>query len=573
MSSERATMHTSLQFLGAAETVTGSKYLLSVGERRILTDFGMFQGPKKLRNRNWEPFPFDPLTISDVLLTHAHMDHVGLLPRLVRSGFSGPVLCTEGTAQLAEIVLRDGAKIQEQDAADANKHGYSKHSPALPLYTTEDVEATLPLLIPVPYDEDIDLDDGIVARFTRAAHILGSASITLWTNTSSVTFSGDIGSREHPVLRDREAPPGSPFALIESTYGDRDHPKPDGPPHEEFADIIRRTIDRGGSVLVPAFAVDRTEVVLKTLSDFRRAGRIPHVPVYIDSPMANAALSVYLSMPEELRSDMQPEDFLEFPDLYPIRSVEESKALTAKGGREPSIIIAASGMATGGRVIHHLEAMLGDAKNSVVLTGYQAVGTRGRLLADGVDKLKMRGKYIHVNAEIYQDQGFSVHGDRGDLLEWLGELDPQPHTVFCVHGEVGAANELARIIEQTYPHIDAIVPTHGEVVILDDAVADATKPVSAKALDRSVARGRQRAAASPVSAAPLQTRETPPLDSLPQAASQAAVSSYQLVTASTPDALSRGVEELLAQGFLPFGDPSMGVVGGTATYLQAVIRR
>lgn len=554
---------TTLQFLGAAETVTGSKYLLSVGERRILVDFGMFQGPKKLRERNWDRFPFDPATISDVLLTHAHMDHVGLLPRLVREGFRGPVICTEGTARLAEIVLRDGAKIQEQDAEDANKHGYSKHRPALALYTTDDVEATLPYLIPVPYDEDIDLDDGIVARFTRAAHILGAASITLWTDHSSVTFSGDIGSRQHPVLREREAPPGSPFALIESTYGDRIHPKETELAHEGFADIIRRTVDRGGSVLVPAFAVDRTEVVLKTLSDFRRAGRIPHVPVYIDSPMANAALRVYLSMPEELREDMHPEDFLEFPDLHPIHSVDESKALTAASRREPSIIIAASGMATGGRVVHHLEAMLPDAKNAIVLTGYQAVGTRGRLLAEGIDKLKMRGKYIHVNAEVFQEQGFSVHGDRNDLLEWLGELDPRPHTVFCVHGEVGAANNLARQIEETYPDVAAIVPTHGEVIVLDDVKTAIAKPTLTRAFARTVSPpdSSVTSAPRPVSApaeAPGALTSTAP--------------EYRLLVDTSPEGLSVQVSSAMQSGYSPYGAPSVNVVEDSATYLQAVVR-
>lgn len=567
MSSNTLPNRTTLQFLGAAETVTGSKYLLSVGQRRILIDFGMFQGPKKLRDRNWERFPFDPATVSDVLLTHAHMDHVGLLPRLVREGFQGPVLCTPGTAELAEIVLRDGAKIQEQDAEDANKHGYSKHRPALPLYSTEDVEATLPLLVPIPYDEDIDLDDGIVARYTRAAHILGAASITVWTEHSAVTFSGDIGSREHPVLRPREAPPGAPFALIESTYGDRDHPDEDGRPHEGFADIIRRTIDRGGSVLVPAFAVDRTEVILKTLSDFRRADRIPHVPVYIDSPMANAALRVYLSMPEELRSDMHPEDFLEFPSLHPIRSVEESKELTAASKRTPSIIIAASGMATGGRVVHHLEAMLPDAKNSVVMTGYQAVGTRGRLLTEGIDKLKMRGKYIHVNAEIYQDHGFSVHGDRSDLIEWLGELEPQPRTVFCIHGEVGAAHALADLIEQTYPAIDAVVPTHGEVIALEDLTAAKAKPASPRAIDRRVAASAR--ATARVDAA---TSGMAPAHAIPQSVPQGTVSGYQLLVGETPESLSQKVADALDNDYFPFGAPSVGVADGATVYLQAVIR-
>jgi metallo-beta-lactamase family protein len=380
---------TTLMFLGAAGTVTGSKYLVTVGARRILVDAGMFQGEKKWRLKNWEEFPVDPASISDVILTHAHMDHVGYLPALARNGFDGPVWCTPGTRELAEIVMRDAAKLQELEAQDANERGYSKHSPALPLYTTADVEDLLPQFVALEYDTDFELtgderpgftpDAGqtVTIRLTRAGHILGSASVNLWTPTATVLFSGDLGRHDHPVLRPRDIPLGAPTVLIESTYGDREHPEPDTLPHEGFADVIRRTIERGGSVVVPAFAIDRTEVVLKTISDLERDGRIPDVPVFVDSPMGVRALRVYQSQPDELRPDLRPEDFLAIPDLTAVESPEDSKRLTAPNGHRPAVIISSSGMATGGRVLHHLETLLPDARNAVVLTGYQGVGTRG----------------------------------------------------------------------------------------------------------------------------------------------------------------------------------------------------
>ena len=575
VSTESATSSTTLQFLGGAETVTGSKYLVNIGARRILVDVGMFQGDKELRKRNWLPFPFDPASVTDVLLTHAHMDHVGMLPRLVRLGYRGPIFCTEGTAQLTEIVLRDGAKIQEQDAKDANQGGYSKHQPALPLYTTADVEATLPLLVPVPFDQDLDLEDGITARYTRAAHILGSASINLWTPTASVVFSGDLGRLDHPVLKHRGTPEGAPIALIESTYGDREHPEPEALPHEGFADVIRRTIDRGGSVLIPAFAVDRTEVVLKTISDLRREGRIPHVPVYVDSPMANLALDVYRAHPEELREDLRPEDLVEFPDLHSVRTPDESKALTGSA-HAPAIIIAASGMATGGRVLHHLEVMLPDKKNSVILTGYQSVGTRGRLLIEGAKKLKMHGHYVPVNAEVFQEQEFSVHGDRSDLLDWLRVLDPMPSTVYCVHGETDSAEALAERIESEFPGVDAIVPKHGEVVLIDGvealpphgetvpvsrevrtAIGPQTQPIDLPVLVPS------SATAAPVVASGGDARYV---------AGAIAPRAYRLVTASSAEELSTLVTSALQEGLLPFGAPQLGhAPGGETLFLQAML--
>ena len=456
---------TTLTFLGGAGTVTGSKYLLTVGERRILIDAGLFQGEKQLRELNWAEFGIPPGSISDVLLTHAHMDHVGYLPRLVRGGFAGPVWATAPSIRLSEIVLRDSAFLNERDAEYAAQRGYSKHRPPLPLYTTADVEATLPLFRPVGYHAPLDLGDGIVARYYPAGHILGSASIHVATPGTEVVFSGDVGRHTHPVLRPREVPPGAPTVLIESTYGDREHPEP-AVAHEPFADLIRRTVRRGGSVLVPAFAVDRTEVLLKTLSEMQDDGRIPQVPIFVNSPMALAALAVYRdpSFRDELRPDLDPAHFVHLTQLREVRSTEDSIRLNDP--KHPCIIIASSGMATGGRVLHHLEHLLPDHKHSVVLVGYQGEGTRGRSLVDGATQLKMHGRYVPVRAEILQDDEFSVHGDRSDLLDWLTDLSPRPTTVFTVHGTPEVAGVFGEHIRERTGAM-AIVPTLGESVRLD----------------------------------------------------------------------------------------------------------
>lgn len=468
---------TTLTFLGAAGTVTGSKYLLTVGERRILVDAGLFQGEKQWRVRNWEDFPVPPDTITDVLLTHAHLDHCGYLPALVRQGFSGPIWCTAGTRDLAAIVLRDAGYLAERDAQDAAKGGWSKHNPPLPIYTTADVEATLPRFVAVPFDEEVDLEDGVTAHFTRAGHILGSASICVTTPTSSVLFSGDLGRHDHPILRPHGNPPGAAYVVVESTYGDREHPEPRNLPHEPLADAVRRTVQRGGSVLIPAFAVDRTEIVLRTLSQMRQDGRIPNIPIYVNSPMATAGLEVYRRAHDELRPDLDAEDFAKIPNVVEIRSAEDSMAFTRGRRRDPVIIVSASGMATGGRVLHHLERMLPDARNSIVLTGYQSVGTRGRALQDGVQQLKMHGAYVPVRAEIVNDAEFSVHGDASDLLDWLRDLSPRPRTVFVTHGELRSAEAFAGRIRAELG-CPAVVPRHGEQVVLSGP-ADAVNAVDA----------------------------------------------------------------------------------------------
>ena len=436
-------MATTLTFLGGAATVTGSKYLLTDGDRRVLVDCGVFQGEKNLRELNWAPFPLPPRSIGTVLVTHAHTDHVGYLPVLVRDGFAGEILATEATCELAAIVLRDAAFLAERDAEHAAAGGYSKHEVPLPLFTAADVEATLRLFRVVDYDTDVDLDDGWTARWTRAGHILGSASIRVKTPATSVVFSGDLGRAEHPVLRPREIPRGADVVLIESTYGDREHFEPSGADHEPLADLIRRTARRGGSVLIPAFAVDRTEVVLQTLTTLLRDGRIPALPVFVNSPMALAALGIYRDprFAGELRPDLDAGSFVDLPRLHEVRTTQESMKLNDP--TVPCIIISSSGMATGGRVLHHLEHMLPDGRNAVVLAGYQAEGTRGRSLLDGAQHLKMHGRQVPVRAEVLADEEFSVHADRSELLSWLGALDPAPKQVFCVHGTSRSASALA----------------------------------------------------------------------------------------------------------------------------------
>ena len=436
-------MATSLTFVGGAGTVTGSKYLITHDERRFLVDAGVFQGERELRVLNWQPFPVPPGSITTILVTHAHTDHVGYLPVLVRDGFSGDVLATPATCELAAIVLRDAAYLAERDAEHAASHGYSRHDPPLPLFTDADVERTLGQFAEVDYDTDVDLGGGVTARWTRAGHILGAASIRVTTPDTSILFSGDLGRATHPVLLPRETPPGADTVLVESTYGDREHLDPSGAQHEPLADLIRRTARRGGSVLIPAFAVDRTEVVLQTLTGLLREARIPELPVYVNSPMALAALNVYRDprYAGELRPDLDVASFVDLPRLREVRTTEESIALNRP--KLPSIIISSSGMATGGRVLHHLEHLLPDSRNAVVLAGYQASGTRGRALLDGATHLKMHGRQIAVRAEVLSDEEFSVHADASELLDWLAALSPAPEQVFTVHGTPESAARLA----------------------------------------------------------------------------------------------------------------------------------
>ena len=458
-------MVATLTFLGASGTVTGSKFLLEHDRRRTLVDCGLYQGERAWRRLNWQSLPVSPKSISDVILTHAHLDHCGHLPALFRDGFTGPTWCTQGTASLAAIVLRDSARLQEEDAENARLWGFSRHDPPRPLYNAADAEKAIASFKAMNYHQDRDLRSGVHLSFSRAGHILGSASALVAIGAGSVLFSGDLGRTHHPLLLPREAPPAAHTIVIESTYGDRAHPADGNPPHKILAEVIRRTVQRGGSILIPAFAVDRTELVLHALSQLTAAGAIPAIPVYVDSPMALAALDVYHS--RLLRQDLCPDlpvRLVDLPNLHTAHSAQESMQLNEP--RTPSIIISASGMATGGRVVHHLQHLLPDSRHTVVLTGYQAVGTRGRQLAEGATELKMFGRYIPVRAEVVVDEGFSVHADATELLTWLQELPTAPETVYVVHGEPESSRSLAAKVRAETGWCVA-VPKLGERVRVD----------------------------------------------------------------------------------------------------------
>lgn len=457
-----------LQFLGAAGTVTGSKFLISSGKRRILVDAGMFQGERGLRDLNWDGLPVDPALIDMVILTHAHADHTAYVPALVDRGFRGPVWCTEATAKLAEIVMLDSAHLQELATEQAIRGGYSKHAEPRSLYTTDDAQRAVRQLRWVPFDEDVELAPGVTARWTRAAHILGSASVHLIVDGVDVLFSGDLGRPDHKLLKPRDTPPGARWVLCESTYGDREHAEPEIP-HEEMAATIRRTIARGGSVLIPAFAIDRTQAVMYVLSQMQAEGRIPDVPIIVDGPMSMKALDVYRDMSEEFRDDVRLSEFTSSKQFVEARTAAMSKKL--RRSKEPRIIISSSGMLEGGRAVAHLQAMLPDPRNAIILTGFQALGTRGRQLIDGARHVKVFGRHVKRRAEVVQDREFSAHADSSELVQWLSELDPKPELVYLVHGEPAAAEALERRVEEELG-LDVVIARLGEKVLLSDMPDD-----------------------------------------------------------------------------------------------------
>ena len=459
-----------LCFLGATETVTGSRFLVDTPRARVLIDCGLFQGLKPLRLRNWEPFPLDPASIDAILLTHAHLDHTGHVPALMRNGFTGQILATHGTKDLSRIVLPDSGHLQEEDAEYANRKGFSKHSPALPLYTEEDGAEAAARITAVPFDRPHEVAPGIRATFRPAGHILGSATITLelaGKKARTLVFSGDLGRPAHPILCSPAPLTRADIVVVESTYGDRQHE--DVQSLQRFEDAIVRTTQRGGMVIIPSFAVDRTEVILFHLCRLRHARRIPEVPVYVDSPMALASLAIYrqalsAGSPElepGLRSEPDP-----FDPGHLIEASTVAQSMAINDQRYPSIVISASGMATGGRVLHHLANRLPDHRNTVILVGYQAEGTRGRALFDGARSVKMLGRYIPVRAEIVNVPAFSVHADQRETLDWLRSAPRPPDTTFIVHGEQTAASTLHDVIEQELGWT-AVVPRYLERVRLD----------------------------------------------------------------------------------------------------------
>ncbi len=435
----------SLQFLGAAGTVTGSKFLLQVGRSKLLIDAGLFQGLKELRLRNWADPPFDPSGLEAVVLSHAHIDHSGFLPRLVRNGFHGRIYCTSGTADLLGVILRDAASLQEEDAERANRQSYSKHNPALPLYTLRDAEKALTFLHPSPYGQPVEVTDGMKVLFRRAGHILGSATMELQLGRNPplrLVDSGDLGRWDQPILRDPEFVPEADILLLESTYGDRMHPAAD--PSAELARIGNETAQREGALLIPAFAVGRTQEVIWRLRQLEDQGRIPSLPVYLDSPMAMDVSDIYCRHTEDHDLDMK--DPLCCQKQHLTRTSEESKAINQLKG--PVIIIASSGMATGGRILHHLKMRLPDPSTTVLLIGFQAVGTRGRLLQEGARFVRMHGEEVPVRARIETVSGLSAHADQRDILRWLSGFKRPPRQTFTVHGEPRQAEGLARAITE-----------------------------------------------------------------------------------------------------------------------------
>ena len=450
-----------IQFLGAAGTVTGSRFLLEFEGTRVLVDCGMFQGLKELRLKNWADFAVDPATIDAVVLTHAHLDHCGYLPRLVKLGFQGKVFLTEYTGKLAEVILRDSARIQTEDAKWAAKKGFSKHNPPLALYGESDVDKTLKLFDPSPFSVRTEVARETFVTFHPAGHILGASFIEVEFFGKRLLFTGDLGRPDHPLLEAPGAFPDGQFdaVITESTYGDRQHT----PTTDDFATVINTTIDRGGSVLIPAFAVDRTEVILVRLRELFETGQIRQVPIYADSPMALKALAFYRDAinkhSDEIRDDIantwEGRDLFDPGTLVELVTVDESK--TINNPVTPCIIISASGMATGGRVVHHLRDMLPNPKHTVVLVGYQALGTRGRNLLEGAEEVRMHGEMVPVKAQIANVQEFSVHADADELLTWLGVGKERISQIFVVHGETGAADALALRI-QSELKVEAITP-------------------------------------------------------------------------------------------------------------------
>ncbi len=457
-----------LTFLGGVGTVTGSKFLVESDHARVLVDCGLFQGLADLRRRNWRGLPCDAADIGTVVVTHAHLDHCGYLPRLVRHGFRGSIVTTEYSARLMEIVLRDSAKLQTETARHANEHGWSKHRPAEPLYDDTDVDRTLKLLRPVPSGTPVDIATGTELTLHSAGHILGSAWARLTLESGhTLAVSGDLGRPGHPLLNPPEPFSGADVLLVESTYGNRRHEEDAARSH--FADVVTQTLARGGTVVIPAFAIDRTEVVLHELAALRASGRLPaKVPVYVDSPMALAALDVYHDALRSRAPELRPEiaeagtAVLSPEPFRPVRSVQESVDLGRAGG--PAVIVSASGMATGGRVLHHLRRLLPDPRNAVVVVGFAAKGTRARDLVDGATVLKMFGEYVPVRAQVADAPHFSAHADAGQIVDWLRGA-PAPHTTYLVHGEPDAAEALRERIDRTLGWT-AVVPRSGERVLV-----------------------------------------------------------------------------------------------------------
>lgn len=449
-----------LTFLGATGTVTGSKYLLEVGRLRILVDCGLFQGLKQLRLKNWAKLPIDPASVDVVILTHAHIDHTGYLPLFVRNGFAGKVYCTYGTRDLCEILLPDSAHLQEEEAKFANKYVFSKHHPALPLYTRDDALKALSLLSPVDFEQEVHLGDGVTFKMTPNGHILGSAFARISDGKKSIVFSGDIGRPQHLLMNAPTPIKQADYLVLESTYGDRTHDKTD--PKIKLAETINRTIKRGGKVIVPVFAVGRAQEILYAIHLLKVEGKIADVPVYLNSPMAIDATQIFVRHSGEHRlSHAECEAMCRTARM--VNTVEQSKALNENP--QPMIILAASGMASGGRVVHHIEAFAPNPHNTILFVGFQAAGTRGAAMVGGASSVKIHGEYVPINAEIGFISNMSAHGDYLEILDWLRGFESAPKRTFITHGEPVAADAMRHHIEEKL-HWQTCVPDYLETVDL-----------------------------------------------------------------------------------------------------------
>lgn len=451
-----------ISFLGATGTVTGSRYLLEIGNRRVLIDCGLFQGFKNLRLKNWDALPAEIERLDAVVFTHAHLDHSGFLPVLKNQGYRGPVYCTHATKDLCGILLPDSGYLQEEEAAFANRHGFSKHHPALPLYTRKDAEASLSLLKGVDWFRPLALGDGVSVEFHPAGHLFGAASVLVREGSHSLAFSGDLGRVSDPLVRAPNFSAGADDLVIESTYGDRLHAAED--PKAVLRDVILRTVERGGVLLVPSFAVGRAQLVLFYIHELMAEKAIPRIPVYLNSPMAAKANEIFSSRAEHESklTRAQAESVCHTAKI--VGTVDESKDLNLQKG--PMIILAASGMATGGRVLHHLKTFAPDPKNTILFVGFQAGGTRGDLIVRGANEVKIHGTYWPIRAEVAHIDSMSAHADQQELLAWLSALQKKPRRVFVTHGEPQAADQLRRLIVERFG-LNAIVPEFAQSFDLD----------------------------------------------------------------------------------------------------------
>ena len=445
-----------LTFLGATGTVTGSKYLLRASGQAVMVDCGLFQGLKQLRLRNWSPLPIRASDVQAVVLTHAHLDHTGYLPLLVKQGFPGPVHASAATAELCAILLPDSGHLQEEEARYANKRGFSKHKPALPLYTVEDAQSCLKRFAPVRFNEEIDIATSFKTRFMPAGHIVGASIVSLSAGGARIVFSGDLGRSDDAVMRPPSRVEETDYLVVESTYGNRRHPSGDA--EEEFADHLNRALRRDGVVIVPSFAVGRAQTLLHFIARLKARRAIPDVPVFLNSPMAMNATRIYCEYRSEHRLT-QEECTAACSAAKTVNTPDESRALNARSG--PMIIISASGMVTGGRVVHHIKAFAPDPRNMILLPGFQAAGTRGASLASGADAVKIHGEYIPVRAEVVRMDGLSAHADYAEILEWLKGFTKPPRETFVTHGEPAAADEMRRRIVETLGW-KVRVPEYGE---------------------------------------------------------------------------------------------------------------